>query len=88
MALIQAAADKGSRVSFIADRRSLVAQTSQRFTGAGIRHGILMGDDTVGTSEPVRVESAQTIQSRGLRMGTDLFVLDECHEVTDPTSSG
>ena len=32
MALIQAAADKGSRVSFIADRRSLVQQTSQRFT--------------------------------------------------------
>ena len=81
MALIQAAADKGSRVSFIADRRALVAQTSQRFTAAGIQHGILMGNDTVGTSEPVRVESAQTIQSRGLRMGTDLFVLDECHEL-------
>ena len=80
MALIQAAADKGSRVSFIADRRSLVQQTSQRFTAAGIQHGILMGDDTVGTWEPVRVESAQTIQKRGLRE-SDLFVLDEAHEL-------
>ena len=81
MALIQVAADKGSRVSFIADRRSLIQQTSQRFTAAGIQHGILMGDDTVGTYEPVRVESAQTIQSRGLRDNTDLFVMDEIHEV-------
>ena len=81
MALIQAAADKGSRVSFIADRRSLVGQTSQRFSDAGIQHGVLMGDETVGTMEPVRVESAQTIQSRGLRMGTHLFALDEGHEI-------
>ena len=81
MALIQAAVDKGSRVSFVADRRSLVQQTSRRFTEAGIQHGILMGNDTVGTWEPVRVESAQTIQKRGLRAGTDLFVMDEVHEV-------
>ena len=81
MALIQAAVDKGSRVSFVADRRTLVRQTSKRFTGAGIRHGILMGNDSVGTNEPVRVESAQTIQSRGLRAGIDMFVMDEVHEV-------
>ena len=81
MEMIKAAVAKGSRVSFIADRRSLVQQTSRRFTEAGIQHGILMGNDTVGTWEPVRVESAQTIQKRGLRAGTDLFVMDEVHEV-------
>ena len=80
MAIIEAAVAKGSRVSFIADRRALVQQTSRRFDDAGIRHGILMGADTVGTHEPVRVESAQTIMSRGLRQGTDLFVIDEAHE--------
>ena len=81
MALISSAVEKGSRVSFVADRRSLVQQTSQRFTAAGIRHGVLMANDTVGVNEPVRVESAQTIQSRGLRVGTDLFVMDEVHEI-------
>ena len=81
MAIIEAAIDKGSRVSFIADRRSLVKQTSMRFTEAGIAHGILMGQDSVGVRMPTRVESAQTIQSRGLRDGTDLFVIDEAHEL-------
>ena len=79
MAMIKAAVDKGSRVSFIADRRSLVNQTSQRFSEYGIAHGVLMGNDTYGTSMRVRVESAQTLQRRGLRE-TDLFVVDECHE--------
>lgn len=81
MAMLQAAIAKGSRVSFIVDRRTLVHQTSRRFSAADIEHGILMGDDTIGTNHCTRVESAQTIQSRGLREGTDLYVLDECHEL-------
>ena len=79
MAILQASIEKGSKVSFVADRRSLVKQTSERFTKSGIRHGILMGNDTIGTLESTRVESAQTILSRGLRQGTDLFVVDESH---------
>ena len=80
MSMIRAAVDKGSSASFIADRRSLIQQTSRRFSDAGIAHGVLMGKDTYGTSMNVRVESAQTIQSRGLRK-SDFFVMDEVHEV-------
>ena len=81
MAMLEAAIAKSSRVSFIADRRSLVNQTSKRFTDAGIAHGVLMGNDTFGVNHATRVESAQTIQSRGLREGTDMYVLDEAHEI-------
>ena len=80
MSIIRTAESRGWRASFIADRRSLVQQTSRRFWDAGIEHGILMGKDSVARHSKVRIESAQTIQSRGLRAGTDLYIVDECHE--------
>ena len=69
--------EKGRRAEFICDRQNLIRQTSGRFDNAGIRHGVLMGDESVAVREPIRVSSAQTIKSRGLRAG-ELFVVDEC----------
>ena len=82
MAIMGGAADKGKRAEFICDRQHLVRQTSERFANAGIRHGILMGGESVAVREPIRVSSAQTIKSRGLRAG-ELFVVDEAHEVRE-----
>ena len=82
----------GKFCEFIADRQNLVRQTSKRFDAAGIRHGILMGNETRDTQEAVRVSSAQTIESRGLKrdvqvdafnyekVAPHLVILDECHE--------
>ena len=89
MAIIEAAAAKGSRVSFLADRRSLVKQTSDRFAAAGIDHGVVMGKDTINDHANIRVESVQTVAKRGLnrsmldyaRGPSDLFIRDECHEL-------
>lgn len=78
MALIQAAIEKNSRVAFIADRQILVTQTSRRAWDYGIQHGVLMGDQTTGTFENIRICSAQTIESRGMH-AVDLIILDECH---------
>ena len=80
MALVQAVNAKGSTVDFVCDRRALVRQTSRRFDGAGIEHGVLMGDDSRSLHHPVRVVSAQTVAVRGLRP-RDLFVVDEAHEL-------
>ena len=80
MGIIQSAIEKGSKVEFIVDRQALVQQTSKRFQDAGIEHGILMGEETVATFCNIRVCSAQTIESRGLR-GADLYIVDECHEI-------
>ena len=43
MHLIQEADHKGSKVAFVADRVTLVEQTSKRLWAAGIRHGVAQG---------------------------------------------
>ena len=80
MSMIQSAIRRGKTVEFIADRQALVNQASQRFSGAGITHGVLMGNDTRDTDEKVRVCSAQTVESRGLDIA-DLYIIDEAHEI-------
>ena len=79
--LIQEAARKGSKVAFVADRRSLVKQTSRRLTDYGVWHGVAMGSDTVGRFEPIQVCSAQTIEKRQYWPELDLLIIDECHTV-------
>lgn len=81
MAMMQAAYDRGSRVVFLADRRTLVSQTSGRLAQAGIPHGVLMAGDSFGRTQRLQVCSIQTLEKRGLPAGTDLLVVDECHEV-------
>lgn len=80
MAMIAGAVKKGKRAAFVCDRQALVHQTSQRMHEAGIKHGILMGDSTVGTTQPVRVCSAQTLEKRGFH-DVDLMIIDEAHVV-------
>ena len=79
MAMIDGAFRKGKRVAFVCDRQTLVTQTSERLHEAKIPHGILMGDNTMGVSQPVRVCSAQTLESRGFH-AVDLLIIDEAHE--------
>ena len=93
MSIVKDATDKGSRTVFIADRQTLVQQTSARFDAAGIPHGVAMGKHTHGRRERVQIASAQTLEKRGFfTTGTpmfggyaerpvDLVILDECHEV-------
>ena len=80
MELIRHAIRKDWRAEFVADRRPLVFQTSERFQNEGIPHGILMGNDTVGVRAGIRVSCAQTILSRGMRPN-DLVIVDEAHEL-------
>ena len=79
MHLIQEAQRKNSRVAFVADRVTLVEQTSKRLWANGIRHGVAQADNTIGRYEPIQVCSAQTIEKRDYWKEIDLLIIDECH---------
>ena len=77
--LIQEANEKGSHVTFVADRIALVDQASERLSEYGIPHGIAQGLNTRGRHEPIQVCSAQTIEKRDYWNELNLLIIDECH---------
>jgi len=88
MAIIKSSQKKGSHCLFVCDQRELVRQTSLRFAGYGIRHGILMHGMTRGLWSRTIICSAQTLVRRGFDYinkltgredPPDLVVIDECH---------
>ena len=96
MWMVHAGLTRGRRVYFVADRQTLVDQTSERFSEFGIPHGVLMGNRSRRLWEPVIVCSSQTLESRGFDWDMpsrgifeqttpapdpDFMILDECHEV-------
>ena len=95
MYIVNEARRKGSHIYFVCDRQTLVDQTSERFYGAGISHGVLMGQQSRDTWNPILIVSAQTLERRGFNWKTnnilfgsgdsfqhpDLVILDECHEI-------
>lgn len=79
-AIIDMATSKGKRVAFICNRIELAAQTSRRFSEAGIRHGVLQGENTHSVHAPVMICSIQTLTKRKA-YEFDLIIIDECHGV-------
>lgn len=80
MSLIAKSRLKGSTAWFVVDRVTLVDQTSERFFGYGIDHGIIQGDHYLTDySKPVQVVSAQTLARRKLANLPDLIIVDEAH---------
>ena len=80
MILVRGAIAKGKRVGFLCNRINLVGQTSARFFRAGISHGVIQGQNTTRTYEPVIVASIQTVAKRGMP-DVDLLIIDEAHGV-------
>lgn len=80
MAVVRGCVAKGRRVVFLCNRVHLVAQASRRFYLAGIRHGVIQGDNTRGIDESVIVASIQTVARRGMP-DCDLIIIDEAHTV-------
>lgn len=78
--IVARAAEKGKRVLFVVNRIQLVRQFSRRLAQAGIKHGIIRGEDTFDAHLPVCVGSIQTIARRGCD-GYDVIVIDEAHAV-------
>lgn len=80
MSLIRAAAEKGTRVSFVVNRTALVHQASRRFQRGRLDHGIIQAENTVRTWMPTLVCSIQTLAKRGMP-DSGLVVVDEAHAV-------
>lgn len=78
--IIQQSLDKGARAWFIVDRVTLIDQTSERFAGYGIDHGIIQADHPLtDPSKQIQIASAQTLARRTINELPDLIVIDEAH---------
>ena len=83
-AIIDWAVAQGWRVLFLAHRRELVHQCSEKLDRLGIEHGIIMAGEGASLMAGVQVASIQTLLAR-MRRGVlglppaELLVFDECH---------
>lgn len=78
--IIQQSLDKGARAWFIVDRVTLIDQTSERFAGYGIDHGIIQADHPLtDPTKQIQIASAQTIARRSFDHLPNLIVIDEAH---------
>jgi len=88
--LILGAVDKGRKVLFLAPRRELVFQTSEKLTALAIPHGIMLAGERPSMMPDVQVASVQTLFARYFRdhddgafarelPPADLIVVDEAH---------
>lgn len=78
MAMVKMARQKDTRVIFVANRIGLVEQTSRRFYGSGIEHGVIQGSNTRNMDAGVLVCSIQTLAKRGFPEA-DMILIDEAH---------
>lgn len=84
--IIKNAVEKGKRVLFLATRRELVYQASERFTSFGIRNGIIMAGERMQQHPDIMVQVASfdTLHARGIRSNrilmplADVVIVDEC----------
>lgn len=85
-AIIQSAVQRGSRVLFLAHRRELIHQTSQKLTAFGVRHGIIMGRERMALQHAAQVASIQTLaRRRDALSSVDLVFFDEAHHAAADT---
>lgn len=86
--LLRRHADAGRRALFLAPRRELIDQASQKLTRCGIGHGVILAgaEHRRALHAPVQVASIDTLQSQLRRLGAipdtwgvNLVIVDEAH---------
>jgi hypothetical protein len=85
-AIIRSAVGRGHGVLFLAHRRELLDQCSERLDGVGIDHGVIQSGhprDLPGL--PVQVASVQTLVRRELQVAPKLIIIDEAHRARAKT---
>ncbi|MFY9840683.1 MAG: DEAD/DEAH box helicase [Xanthobacteraceae bacterium] len=84
-AIIKNAIENNRRVLVLAHTREIITQTSTKFFGHGIQHGIIQAGFPTRPDGTVQVASVQTLWSRAMRTKrmelppADLLIADECH---------
>ena len=83
--IVKSAAEKGNRVIFMVDRRSLVDDMSDRIKGFDVPHGVIMASDKRRAPwEPIQVASIDTITRRDTPPAADLLIVDEARFSISP----
>lgn len=83
--IIKCAVEKGKRVLFLAHRRELIHQCSEKLSRFGVPHGIVMAGEDECVYAPVQVASKDTLLSRAIRRKkiqlppADIVFIDEAH---------
>jgi len=87
IAMMKAAADKGTRCAMVVDRRILCTQTSARLWKYGIDHGVMMaGSDRWRPEQKIQICTAQTLEKRDGFPAINLLIVDEAHCVRESTA--
>ena len=77
--LVSAITKSGKRVAFIANRIGLVRQFSEHLQSAGIKHGIIQGENSHDIRNACLVCSIDTLAKRGFPERVDFLIVDESH---------
>lgn len=93
--VIRNVTDKGKQSLFLAPRRELVYQTSDKLAALEVNHGIIMAGESASLMPSVQVASVNTLHRRGFRKGqpvhseifghgmklppADVILIDEAH---------
>jgi superfamily II DNA or RNA helicase len=82
--LLKAAAEKGKRVIFFADRVKLIDQTVNAFESLGLDFGVMQAQHyQTDHTKPIQIASIQTVARRDRKPEFDLAIVDECHTAYD-----
>jgi superfamily II DNA or RNA helicase len=87
-AMIRGTVDRGRKGMFLAHRRELISQCSNRLREHAILHGIVQADSPFrNAAAPVQVASVPTLVNRiaKRRYPADLIIVDEAHRSTAPS---
>jgi superfamily II DNA or RNA helicase len=89
--IVKRAVAKGNTVLFLAHRRELITQCSNKLNLFGIGHGIIMSGQLNESWHSVQIASVDTLRARALssrRMAlpkADIIIIDECHRTLSKT---
>lgn len=82
--IIHSAALRSVRTMFLAHRRELIDQTSDKLNRFGVPHGIIMAGKKQALQHMVQVASVQTVINRVAALPKfSLIMVDEAHHVTE-----
>lgn len=78
--MLRRAAEHGTPSVFLAPRRELIQQASEKLDAFGVRHGILMAGHREQRGRAVQVCSVETLRRRPWRPAAKLVMVDEAHQ--------
>jgi len=83
--LLARATERGYRSLFLAHLDSLIEDTHERLTRAGVPAGFVQAGRPSSPDAPVQVASIATLHARGETPPADFVILDECQRAQGPT---